>query len=151
MNTVGVQGSQLASASGDGKMILWDMTAGNRIRTFDAHDRGLACIKFKDDLIVSGSNDCKIKVWSATTGECLRTLVGHEMLVRTLSYDPRSGRLVSGSYDRSVGVWDVQTGKVVREFRGLHYSHIFDVKSDSCRIVGYVCRRLGGWTVLIHL
>ena len=86
---------------------------------------------------MSGSNDCKIKVWSASTGECLRTLTGHDMLVRTLSYDPHSGRLVSGSYDRSIKVWDVQTGKVVREFRGLHYSHIFDIKFNCCRIVRY--------------
>lgn len=135
VNAVGVQGNRLASASGDGKMILWDMSTGERLRTFDAHDRGLACIEFKGDLIVSGSNDCKIKVWSASTGECLRTLTGHDMLVRTLSYDPLSGRLVSGSYDRSIKVWDVQTGKVVREFRGLHYSHIFDIKFNCCRIV----------------
>ena len=60
------------------------------------------------------------------------------MLVRTLAYDPSSGRLVSGSYDRSIKLWDVQTGRVLREFRGLHYSHIFDVKFNCCRIVRYV-------------
>jgi F-box and WD-40 domain protein 1/11 len=47
VNAVGVQGNRLASASGDGKMILWDMKSGERLRTFDAHDRGLACIEFK--------------------------------------------------------------------------------------------------------
>lgn len=47
VNAVGVQGNRLASASGDGKMILWDMNNGQRLRTFDAHDRGLACIEFK--------------------------------------------------------------------------------------------------------
>lgn len=35
------------SASGDGKMILWDIASGERIRTFEGHDRGLACIEFK--------------------------------------------------------------------------------------------------------
>ena len=88
-----------------------------------------------DDLIVSGSNDCKIKVWDADTGECLRTLVGHEYLVRALTFDPRSGRLVSGSYDKTVKVWDLHTGRLVREFRGCHGSHIFDVRFDHCRIV----------------
>jgi len=116
-------------------MILWDIASGERLRTFEGHDRGLACIEFKDDLIVSGSNDCKIKVWSAATGECLRTLVGHDALVRALSFDPRSGRLVSASYDKNVKLWDLGSGKLVREFRGTHNSHIFDVKFDVARIV----------------
>lgn len=47
VNAVGVQGGRLASASGDGKMILWDIASGERLRTFEAHDRGLACIEFK--------------------------------------------------------------------------------------------------------
>ncbi|KAI0943609.1 hypothetical protein AcW1_002733 [Taiwanofungus camphoratus] len=135
VNAVGLQDNKVVSASGDGKMMLWDIQSGERLRTFEGHDRGLACIEFKDDLIVSGSNDCKIKVWSASTGACLRTLVGHDLLVRALSFDPRSGRLVSGSYDKTVKVWDLRTGKMIREFRGCHVSHIFDVKFDHCRIV----------------
>ncbi|KAF8902624.1 WD40-repeat-containing domain protein [Gymnopilus junonius] len=135
VNAVGLQSGKVVSASGDGKMILWDIESGERRRTFEGHDRGLACIEFKDDLIVSGSNDCKIKVWSASTGDCLRTLVGHEALVRALSFDSRTGRLVSASYDRSVKLWDLPSGKLVREFKGIHTSHIFDVKFDIARIV----------------
>ncbi|PIL29056.1 transporter [Ganoderma sinense ZZ0214-1] len=135
VNAVGLQGNRVVSASGDGKMILWDVVSGQRMRTLEGHDRGLACIEFKDNLIVSGSNDCKIKVWDADTGVCLRTLTGHDYLVRALSFDPRSGRLVSGSYDKTVKVWDLHSGKMVREFRGCHASHIFDVKFDHCRIV----------------
>ncbi|OSC99657.1 WD40 repeat-like protein [Trametes coccinea BRFM310] len=135
VNAVGLQGDRVVSASGDGKMILWDVASGERLRTFEGHDRGLACIEFKEDLIVTGSNDCKIKVWDANTGACLRTLVGHDYLVRALTFDPRSGRLVSASYDKTVKVWDLHSGKLVREFRGCHVSHIFDVRFDHCRIV----------------
>ena len=80
-------------------------------------------------------------MWDANTGACLRTLTGHDFLVRALSFDPRSGRLVSGSYDKTVKVWDLRTGKMVREFRGCHASHIFDVKFDHCRIVRCVALR----------
>ncbi|KAJ7343871.1 WD40-repeat-containing domain protein [Mycena albidolilacea] len=41
---------RVVSASGGGK-------SGERVRTFEGHDRGLACIEFKGDLIISGSND----------------------------------------------------------------------------------------------
>jgi len=54
VNAVGVQSGKVVSASGDGKMILWDIDSGERLRTFEDHDCGLACIEFKDDLIVSG-------------------------------------------------------------------------------------------------
>ena len=47
VNAVGLQGDRVVSASGDGKMILWDVTRGERLRTFEGHERGLACIEFK--------------------------------------------------------------------------------------------------------
>ena len=28
-------------------MILWDIASGERLKTFEGHDRGLACIEFK--------------------------------------------------------------------------------------------------------
>lgn len=47
MNAIGLQGDQVASVSGDGKMILWDIHSGERIRAFEGHERGLACVVFK--------------------------------------------------------------------------------------------------------
>ena len=44
---MGLQGNRVVSASGDGKMILWDVVSGQRMRTLEGHDRGLACIEFK--------------------------------------------------------------------------------------------------------
>ncbi len=111
-------------------MILWDIRTGERLRTFEGHDRGLACIEFKvvcnlspylrlspltslpwkllgRPYCVGDPTTVKSKSESAATGDCLRTLVGHEALVRALSFDPRSGRLVSASYDKSIKLWDL--------------------------------------------
>jgi F-box and WD-40 domain protein 1/11 len=134
VNAIGLQNGFVVSASGDTKMMLWDIERGTCLRTFDG-DRGLACIEFKDNYIVSGSSDCQIKVWDATTGECIRTLVGHDALVRALALDPATGRLVSASYDKVVKVWDLRTGRLVREFKQHHLGYIFDVKFDVHRIV----------------
>lgn len=47
VNAVGLQNGRVVSASGDGKLILWDIESGERLRTFEGHNRGLACIEFK--------------------------------------------------------------------------------------------------------
>lgn len=47
VNAVGLSDNRVASASGDGTMILWDIASGQKVRTFERHDRGLACIEFK--------------------------------------------------------------------------------------------------------
>jgi F-box and WD-40 domain protein 1/11 len=119
-------------------MILWDIMSGKQLKSFEGHDRGLACVEFKGDLIVSGSSDRKIKIWNANTGSCLKTLEGHNALVRALAFDPQNGRLVSASYSGSIRVWDVYTGETVREFKDVHESHIFDVKFDDSKIVRFV-------------
>lgn len=122
VNAVGLENGRAVSASGDGKMMLWDVETGECIRVFEGHEKGLACIEFKacihiqlyyiyslvlqDDLILSGSNDCTIKLWRASTGECLHTFAGHTLLVRALCFDPKTGYIVSTSYDKSVRVWE---------------------------------------------
>ena len=47
VNALGLERGRVVSASGDGKMMLWDVERGERMRVFEGHDRGLACIEFK--------------------------------------------------------------------------------------------------------
>jgi len=139
VNSIGIQDDQMVSASGDGRIILWDLRpkGGKKLRTLVGHEKGLACVIFKNDVILSGSNDNKIKVWSASTGSCLRTLAGHKGLVRALAYQEEAPFFVSASYDRTVRIWDLadESGKAVREFKGHHASQIFRVGADAARII----------------
>ena len=49
---------RVVSASGDGKLMVWDIESGARLRVLVGHDRGLACIEFK----VRGMKDSRIAV-----------------------------------------------------------------------------------------
>ena len=56
-------------------MILWDIASGERLRTFEGHDRGLACIEFK----------VKIFFWHRSGKEELTIFPIFLMLYRTIS------------------------------------------------------------------
>lgn len=47
VNAIGLEGGRVVSASGDGRMMLWDAASGRCERVFEGHERGLACIEFK--------------------------------------------------------------------------------------------------------
>lgn len=47
VNAVGLQDGKIVSASGDMKIILWDIVAKCKLQTFSGHEAGLACIEFK--------------------------------------------------------------------------------------------------------
>lgn len=47
VNAIGLEGGRVVSASGDGRMMLWDAGSGRCERVFEGHERGLACIEFK--------------------------------------------------------------------------------------------------------
>lgn len=53
VNAIGIQDDRVASVSGDGKMILWDIITGERIRLFEGHERGLACVVYKVGLLAA--------------------------------------------------------------------------------------------------
>ena len=64
---------------------------GNRHHTI------LACLQYRENIVVSGSSDNSIRIWDIEHGTCLRTLEGHEELVRCIRFDNK--RIVSGAYD----------------------------------------------------
>lgn len=53
VNAVGLENGRAVSASGDGKMMLWDVQSGECIRVFEGHEKGLACIEFKVRICIS--------------------------------------------------------------------------------------------------
>jgi WD40 repeat protein len=61
------------------------------------HKRGIACLQYRDKIVVSGSSDNTIRIWDIECGACLRILEGHDELVRCIRFD--SKRIVSGAYD----------------------------------------------------
>lgn len=145
------------TASGEGTILLWDVATGQSLKRFEGHTKGLACVKFVDNIVISGSNDWAVRVWDATTTRCLAELRGHWDLVRAICYIPRRNLVLTGGYDGAVKLFDVsaevhadsvlpkdEEGQLLHWFhdQGMtlppfepHMARIFDVQMDGTRVV----------------
>lgn len=99
-------GKQLATASRDNTLILWDTVIGKQTFVFE-HERIVICCCFSHDgkYIVSGCQDKVCRVWSTKKGKELFAFKDHEGIITAVSYSPDGEHVVSASSDRTFRIW----------------------------------------------
>lgn len=78
-------------------------------RVIKAHDNGVMCLQFDDNILATGSYDTTIKIWNIKTGQHIKTLAGHTAGIRTLQFNGKV--LISGSLDKTTKIWDLPSGE----------------------------------------
>jgi WD40 repeat protein len=101
---------QVATASDDGTLRLWDVDRLEEIRRFEGHTRAVGFLAFSGDgrrFLSSGFAERALRVWDVDSGRQLFWLIGHtgNTYGAALSADGR--RALSGSYDGTVGFWEL--------------------------------------------
>jgi len=113
---------QLASASNDCTVKIWDAATGECLQTFGAHDDWVNSVAFSHNssqlASASASSDNTVKIWDAATSECLHTLKGHSNSVRSVAFSHDSRQLASASYDHTVKIWDAEMGECLQTPEG---------------------------------
>ncbi|EIJ32981.1 tetratricopeptide repeat protein [Thiothrix nivea] len=112
-------GRQLASASYDNTVRLWDWEKGVSLQVLAGHNAQATGVAFSADgqTLASSSADQSIILWNAQTGQALRRLKGHQNAVFGLQFLP-DGLLASASSDNTIRLWDVATGVTRRILQG---------------------------------
>lgn len=110
---------EIASASLDQRVIVWNVASGQPIRVLQGHSRGLTSLAHvrEQGILVSGGIDQSLRVWRIETGELLHSLTMHTQSVNALATRPLDEGLpmvASCSDDRSVRFWQPTIGRMVR-------------------------------------
>ena len=139
-------GKQLATASWDRTVRIWDVSTGRQLRALGGHRNVITWVSFSDDgrRIATASWDKTAKVWDAETGKELRILQGHEHRVLSVAFSPDGRRLATASQDNTVRIWDAASGKETDVLHG-HTGYVMSVafSADGKRLAssgGYRAR-----------
>lgn len=70
-----INNTLLASASGNGDVLIWDLETYTRIYTLKGHTGSVFTLKkINEQYLASGSSDNTIKIWNIRTGQLVTTL-----------------------------------------------------------------------------
>ncbi len=106
-------GSKIASASSDGKILLWDAESRVQIWAIVGHAGPVRGVAFSQDggIIASASDDKTIRLWDTASGKPRgNPLTGHKDVVASVAFSPDGRTIASGSFDKTIRLWDTATG-----------------------------------------
>jgi len=111
----------VASASDDCTIRLWDIRDGEEKMCFKGHFEMVDSISFdhRGEILASGMRDKTIKLWEVSTGWCKANLpVHHKKRINNIAFSVDGVTMISVSDDRSIKLWDNTAETVKGEIHG---------------------------------
>ena len=121
-------GKQLAIASWDGTVRVYDASTLKEVRVLHGHRRNVYRVAYSHDcerLVTCGWDDT-VRLWDSATGNRVDFLGRHDAFVRAVAFNPDGQRIASGGQDNTVRFWEAATSREIGTLRG-HSRPVSDV------------------------
>ncbi|MFO0945125.1 MAG: WD40 repeat domain-containing protein [Planctomycetota bacterium] len=117
---VSPDGTQVATASADNNVILWDINSGTALKTLSGHKAQVYCVAFSPDgkQLISGSGDKTVTLWDLAEGKALKSFAGAQDAVYQVAFTADGTHVLGAGVDKTIRLWEVASGKEVRVFTG---------------------------------
>jgi serine/threonine protein kinase len=129
--------SQIASASDDGTVQIWDAMHGRKVSTYRGHSCGVSAFAWSPDgqWLASAGMDGTVQVWVTDSMRKVSTYTRHSDKVTALAWSPDGKYIASGGANQAVEVWEPSTGSTICTYQ----NHQFTVSAvvwspDGARI-----------------
>jgi WD40 repeat protein len=113
-------GSRVATASDDRKVIVWDSTTGDDTLTFSGHQNKVRSVAWSPDgsRIISTGNEGEAIIWEAATGQVLMELFPEDfkIAVPDAAWTQDGQRVILLSADGFVHIIDSESGVQLSQF-----------------------------------
>ncbi|MEW6405309.1 MAG: TIR domain-containing protein, partial [Chloroflexota bacterium] len=117
-------GSQLITASGNGKVEVWDLSSGKVLSTLREGERGVAALAAADDLLAIGLVD-KIVIWDLEAGAAISEIDSAGAQLR-LAFSADGSRFAAYNSSSQISVWQ-QNGTVFDLVKSLTPGNVFSM------------------------
>jgi WD40 repeat protein/serine/threonine protein kinase len=135
-------GQQIASASSDRTVRLWNSVTGEPGRVYQKHSRVVFCVDYSSDGRIAsvsveggGNVDADLRIWDPATGVDKHVMRGGKTYFNAL-FTPDAKHVIAGGSGQVIDVWDAATGSFIRSLPG-HDAEVAAISfnNDGSRMV----------------
>ncbi|KAF8840892.1 WD40 repeat-like protein [Paxillus ammoniavirescens] len=100
-------GRTIASGGSDGKIVVWDLESGRKVRDWSTGQRSVDFLSLSPDgkMLVTGSDRGMLNFWNPSTGKLIAgPLKLHTASIRSVSFSPDGSKIATASFDKTIRV-----------------------------------------------
>jgi WD40 repeat protein len=115
--------SEIAVASGDCMVRIFDLFSLEEKQTFKAHELSANVVRYSPDgnLLFTGGRDAHLNIWDARSYSLIKSIPAHNFAVYDIVFSPDRNLFATASRDKSFKIWNMNTLEVLARVNKENY------------------------------